>query len=267
MINRHFTAYDGNGNVTGLADSTTGKWSARYEYGPFGEVIRANGPASRLNPFRFSTKYQDDETDLLYYGYRYYNAGTGRWISRDPANEFGALVMMLEIDDLKQVKRILRASPEARLLLQNAYYRGVLAGEQCGRRVRNSGRSQNGEVSVTPPLNGFVSNDPVNELDVLGLLADPTDIFAEVEEIMSGVRNMLKTAGFIALCRCAGCLAAIGEQLAACAVYTSGDDWVRCSCAALKESTGTKILCTLCAFGANPAEWARSYIGCSEIGE
>ena len=40
----------------------------QYEYGPFGEVIRATGPMAKANPFRFSTKYQDDETDLLYYG-------------------------------------------------------------------------------------------------------------------------------------------------------------------------------------------------------
>ena len=46
---------------------------------PFGEVLRATGPMAKANPFRFSTKYQDDETDLLYYGYRYYNASTGRW--------------------------------------------------------------------------------------------------------------------------------------------------------------------------------------------
>jgi len=57
--------------------------------GPFGEVIRATGPMAKANPFRFSTKYQDDETDLLYYGYRYYNASTGRWISRDPIGEVG----------------------------------------------------------------------------------------------------------------------------------------------------------------------------------
>jgi len=38
---------------------------------------------AKANPFRFSTKYQDDETELLYYGYRYYNASTGRWLSRD----------------------------------------------------------------------------------------------------------------------------------------------------------------------------------------
>jgi RHS repeat-associated protein len=57
--------------------------------GPFGEVIRATGPMAKANPFRFSTKYQDDESDLLYYGYRYYSASTGRWLSRDPIGEEG----------------------------------------------------------------------------------------------------------------------------------------------------------------------------------
>jgi RHS repeat-associated protein len=44
---------------------------------------------AQANTFRFSTKYQDDETDLPYYGYRYYNASTGRWLSRDPMRERG----------------------------------------------------------------------------------------------------------------------------------------------------------------------------------
>jgi RHS repeat-associated protein len=59
--------------------------------GPFGEVIRATGPMAKANPFRFSTKYQDDETDLLYYGYRYYSANVGRWLSRDRIQEDGGL--------------------------------------------------------------------------------------------------------------------------------------------------------------------------------
>jgi RHS repeat-associated protein len=59
--------------------------------GPFGEVIRATGPMAKSNPFRFSTKYQDDETDLFYYGYRYYNASTGRWLSADRLGEKGGL--------------------------------------------------------------------------------------------------------------------------------------------------------------------------------
>jgi RHS repeat-associated protein len=44
---------------------------------------------AKANPFRFSTKYQDDETDLLYCGYRYYNASTGRWVNRDRIEEKG----------------------------------------------------------------------------------------------------------------------------------------------------------------------------------
>jgi RHS repeat-associated protein len=42
---------------------------------------------AKANPCRFSTKYQDDETDLLYYGYRYYSANTGKWINRDQVEE------------------------------------------------------------------------------------------------------------------------------------------------------------------------------------
>lgn len=34
-------------------------------------------------------KYQDDESDLTYYGYRYDNSVCGRWLSRDPIDEKG----------------------------------------------------------------------------------------------------------------------------------------------------------------------------------
>src|SRR5262249_50056615 len=58
---------------------------------PFGEPLRANGSMAFLNPFRFSNKFQDDETKLLYYGYRSYNPITGKWLSRDPMEERGGL--------------------------------------------------------------------------------------------------------------------------------------------------------------------------------
>ena len=44
---------------------------------------------AKANLLRFSTKYQDDETGDLYYGLRYYNASTGRWLSKDPIGELG----------------------------------------------------------------------------------------------------------------------------------------------------------------------------------
>jgi RHS repeat-associated protein len=85
-----FVAYDGNGNVVGLLDASTGTAVAQYAYGPFGEVLQMTPNMGNPCPLRFSTKYDDDETDLIYYGYRYYNPGTGRWPSRDPLGELGA---------------------------------------------------------------------------------------------------------------------------------------------------------------------------------
>ncbi len=83
----YFYAFDGNGNVAALVSAYDGTVVARYEYDPFGKMLRATGPLAFTNPFRFSTKFQDDETGLLYYGYRYYDPQTGRWLSRDPIQE------------------------------------------------------------------------------------------------------------------------------------------------------------------------------------
>jgi RHS repeat-associated protein len=85
----YLPAYDGNGNVISAYDSATGAKAASYEYGPFGEVTKAAGPAADSIPYGFSTKYADSETNLLYYGLRYYSPSTGRWLSRDLIGESG----------------------------------------------------------------------------------------------------------------------------------------------------------------------------------
>jgi RHS repeat-associated protein len=82
-----FVSYDGNANVMALLDAGGEAVAGRYEYSPFGELLRATGPLANANPFRFSTKSADDETGLVYYGYRYYSPGLGRWLSRDPIDE------------------------------------------------------------------------------------------------------------------------------------------------------------------------------------
>ncbi|MBI3870960.1 MAG: RHS repeat-associated core domain-containing protein [Verrucomicrobia bacterium] len=87
----HFAGYDGNGNLTSLVKASDASRTADYEYSPFGEVIRASGTMATLNPFRFSTKYQDEETGLNNYGYRLYNAVTGMWPNRDPLEEEGGV--------------------------------------------------------------------------------------------------------------------------------------------------------------------------------
>lgn len=91
----HFTAYDGNGNVIGLVKVSDGLLSARYEYGPFGEALRATGDAiAAANPWRFSTKRTDPTTALVHYEYRVYQPTTGRWLSRDPIEEMAFANLM-----------------------------------------------------------------------------------------------------------------------------------------------------------------------------
>jgi RHS repeat-associated protein len=98
-------AYDGNGNNKGIVDANTGNWSAQYEYSPFGETIMTTGSKAQSNPFRFSTKYTDEETELLYYGFRYYQPASGKWISRDPIEEGGGedLYAILQADAINNV--------------------------------------------------------------------------------------------------------------------------------------------------------------------
>ena len=46
-----------------------------------------------LHTFRFSSKILDTETGLTYYNYRYYSPELGRWLSRDPINELGHVLL------------------------------------------------------------------------------------------------------------------------------------------------------------------------------
>jgi RHS repeat-associated protein len=83
--------YDGSGNIVALVKPGTSEVSASFDYGPFGEPIRLTGPMAEPNLFRLSTKYQDSETGLVYYGNRYYQPQSGRWLNRDPIAEIGGM--------------------------------------------------------------------------------------------------------------------------------------------------------------------------------
>jgi len=80
--------------VTGLVRESAGQATlvASYAYGPFGEKLAADtalGGFIDRNPFRYSTKYTDAETGLVYYGHRYYEPRMGRFLGRDPLGEAG----------------------------------------------------------------------------------------------------------------------------------------------------------------------------------
>ncbi len=83
--------YDGNGNVAGLVNSDSGVLEGAYEYDPSGNLLRCEGAYAKSNPFRFSTKWQDDESGLINHGFRYYSPTFGRFINRDPIAEKGGL--------------------------------------------------------------------------------------------------------------------------------------------------------------------------------
>lgn len=57
---------------------------ARFTYGPFGEIVRAEGAAADQFRRRFNGKELDDFTDLAYYGFRYYDRLTMTWTQPDP---------------------------------------------------------------------------------------------------------------------------------------------------------------------------------------
>lgn len=72
-------------NVWEMFDSA-GNIATTYDYTPFGAVT-ASGNVTQ--PFQWSSEMYDDELDLVYYNYRYYNPADGRWINRDPIAEDG----------------------------------------------------------------------------------------------------------------------------------------------------------------------------------
>ena len=87
----YLPVYDGGGSVYGLLSSADGSIAAAYEYDAFGKVLRESGPYGASNPWQYSTKYTDVETALVYYGFRFYNPSTGRFVNRDPAEEAGGV--------------------------------------------------------------------------------------------------------------------------------------------------------------------------------
>lgn len=88
-IKQYLPLTDGLGNVCGLLDATDGSLAAEYDYDPYGGPMIERGIANDSCPFRHRTRYYDSESWLYYYGYRYYDPSTTKWISKDPLAEAG----------------------------------------------------------------------------------------------------------------------------------------------------------------------------------
>ena len=73
---------DNQGSVRLVVDAATGVVAQRLDYDSFGRVIRDTNPG--FQPFGFQGGLYDPDTGLVEFCCRWYDAQTGRWISKDP---------------------------------------------------------------------------------------------------------------------------------------------------------------------------------------
>jgi len=80
-----FYEQDGVGSVTSLT-SAAGALAQTYTYDSFGKLTNSSGTLA--NPFRFTGRDFDSETNLQFSRARYYDPNAGRFVSEDPL-QFG----------------------------------------------------------------------------------------------------------------------------------------------------------------------------------
>lgn len=80
----YFYAFDDLGSIREINDSS-GITQAQYAYSPFGKLVKISEtvPAD----FQFAGYYTHHRSGLSLTFYRAYDAGLGRWLSRDPLDE------------------------------------------------------------------------------------------------------------------------------------------------------------------------------------
>ena len=75
------------GSLLAVLD-TGGNVRARYEFGPYGEILWKDGPDAEAQHRKYNGKEFDDLTRLGYYGARYYDRLSLTWTSMDPLYRF-----------------------------------------------------------------------------------------------------------------------------------------------------------------------------------
>ena len=72
---------DGLGSVTSLSNAA-GTLAQTYTFDSFGNTTNSSG--SLVNPYQYTAREFDSETNLYYYRARYFDPASGRFISEDP---------------------------------------------------------------------------------------------------------------------------------------------------------------------------------------
>lgn len=81
----YIPVHDHNGNISCLLDGSDGQVAESYRYTAFGEPLFEEA----LSPWTYASKRFDRETGFIYFGRRYYEPSTGRWITPDPIGREG----------------------------------------------------------------------------------------------------------------------------------------------------------------------------------
>jgi len=77
------------GSVRLVVDVETGGIAQRLDYDEFGKVLQDTSPG--FQPFGFAGGVYDPDTGLVRFGFRDYDPGVGRWLSKDPIGLSGGL--------------------------------------------------------------------------------------------------------------------------------------------------------------------------------
>lgn len=95
--NTYYYYFDGLGSVTDLTNNS-GDIIEKYKYDPFGKTTILDPAAGTVrnsssinNYYMYTGRQIDEETGLYYYRNRYYDTGTGKFITADPIGYKGGL--------------------------------------------------------------------------------------------------------------------------------------------------------------------------------
>jgi RHS repeat-associated protein len=87
---------DGLGSITSLT-SSAGVVANTYTFDSFGNLTASTGTLS--NPFRYTAREFDSETNLYFYRARYYDPSTGRFLGEDPIGFQGGVNLYAYVDN------------------------------------------------------------------------------------------------------------------------------------------------------------------------